>query len=283
MRIGVIGGGLMGSGIAEVSARAGLDVTMVEADETHVQLTQAAIEKSLNRGVEANKLTREQRDEANARITFSAKLEDLAECNAAIEAIIENEQAKIAVFQRLSEILPDPVFLASNTSSVPIMKLAAATTKPDRVLGLHFFNPVPVLPLVEVVRSIKTSDETLQQAYEFAEVTLGKKTIKSQDRAGFIVNTILVPYLISAIRMYEAGFASKEDIDNGMVLGCAHPMGPLALADFVGLDTLQAIAESLYDEYREPAMVSPALLNRKVEAGQLGRKSGQGFYEYKKH
>src|SRR5439155_11597826 len=171
-------------------------------------------------------------------------------------------------------------FLASNTSSVPIMKLAAGTSRPERVLGLHFFNPVPVLPLVEVVRSIMTSDDTVARARSFAEERVGKTCIESQDRAGFIVNALLIPYLLSAIRMYESGFASKDDIDSGMVLGCAHPMGPLALSDLIGLDTLLAVAQSLYEEFRDPSAVAPALLNRMVEAGLLGRKSGRGFYEY---
>ena len=177
-------------------------------------------------------------------------------------------------------MLPDAEFLASNTSSVPIMKLGAGTSRPERVLGLHFFNPVPVLPLVEVVRSIMTGDEAIARARSFAEDTLGKICIDSQDRAGFVVNALLIPYLLSAIRMYESGFASKEDIDQGMVKGCAHPMGPLALSDLIGLDTLLAVSESLYDEFRDPSLVAPALLNRMVEAGLLGRKSGRGFYDY---
>jgi 3-hydroxybutyryl-CoA dehydrogenase len=177
-------------------------------------------------------------------------------------------------------MLPAAEFLASNTSSVPIMKLGAETTHPARVIGLHFFNPVPVLPLVEVVRSIMTSEDTVKRATSFAEQTLGKVTIHSQDRAGFVVNALLIPYLLSAIRMYESGFASKEDIDEGMMKGCAHPMGPLQLADLIGLDTLLAVSQSLYEEFRDPASVAPALLNRMVEAGLLGRKSGQGFYDY---
>jgi len=184
------------------------------------------------------------------------------------------------VFRELDRLLPDARFLASNTSSVPIMKLAAETSRPERVLGMHFFNPVPVLPLVELVRSIMTSEDTVELARGFAEETLGKTCIDSQDRAGFVVNALLIPYLLSAIRMYESGFASKEDIDNGMVLGCAHPMGPLALADLIGLDTLQAVADSLYEEFRDPAAVAPAVLNRMVEAGLLGRKSRRGFYDY---
>ena len=200
--------------------------------------------------------------------------------DAAIEAVIEDEQTKRELFLKLDEILPDADFLASNTSSVPIMKLAADTSKPDRVLGMHFFNPVPVLPLVEIVRSIMTSEQTIDRAHQFAESTLGKTTIDSQDRAGFVVNALLIPYILSAVRMYESGFAAKEDIDRGMVKGCAHPMGPLALADLIGLDTLLAVSQSLYEEFRDPSSVAPALLNRMVEAGLLGRKTGRGFYDY---
>jgi 3-hydroxybutyryl-CoA dehydrogenase len=280
MRIGVVGGGLMGSGIAEVCARSGVDVTVVEADPDAVARAQARIEKSLDRGVRSGKLSAEDRDAAADRLAYSERIDDLEGADAAIEAIIESEPAKRELFQRLDKVLPDAEFLASNTSSVPIMKLGAGTSRPERVLGLHFFNPVPVLPLVEVVRSIMTGDEALERARTFAEDTLGKKCINSQDRAGFVVNALLVPYLLSSIRMYESGFASKEDIDEGMIKGCAHPMGPLALSDLIGLDTLLAVSESLYDEFRDPASVAPALLNRMVEAGLLGRKSGRGFYDY---
>jgi 3-hydroxybutyryl-CoA dehydrogenase len=280
MRVSVVGGGLMGSGISEVCARAGLDVTVVEADEERAAAARERIEHSLDRGLRAGKLDDAERASASDRIAYSSALEDVAGSDAAIEAIVESEPAKRDVFRELDRVLPDAEFLASNTSSVPIMKLAAETSRPDRVLGMHFFNPVPVLPLVEVVRSIMTSEETIARAHSFAEGTLGKICIDSQDRAGFVVNALLVPYLLSAIRMYESGFASKEDIDNGMVLGCAHPMGPLALADLIGLDTLQAVAESLYEEFRDPGAVAPAVLNRMVEAGLLGRKSGRGFYEY---
>jgi 3-hydroxybutyryl-CoA dehydrogenase len=230
--------------------------------------------------VRSGKLEQAARDEAAGRLAYSTDLEDLAGSDAAIEAIVESEQAKRELFSELDRVLPDAQFLASNTSSVPIMKLAAVTDHPARVIGLHFFNPVPVLKLVEVVRSIMTSDETIARAKEFATERLGKQTIDSQDRAGFVVNALLIPYILSAIRMYESGFASREDIDEGMVLGCAHPMGPLALADLVGLDTLLAVSESLYEEFRDPASVAPAVLHRMVEAKLLGRKSGRGFYEY---
>jgi 3-hydroxybutyryl-CoA dehydrogenase len=280
MRVGVIGGGLMGSGIAEVCARSGVDVTVVELDDNRVEQTRAKIEKSLDRAARSGKLDADDRAAASERLAYSTKVEDLEGSDAAIEAVVEDEQLKRDVFLKMDEILPDAEFLASNTSSVPIMKLAADTSKPERVLGMHFFNPVPVLPLVEIVRSIMTSEQTIDRAHQFAEGTLGKTTIDSQDRAGFVVNALLIPYILSAVRMYESGFAAKEDIDRGMVKGCAHPMGPLALADLIGLDTLLAVSGSLYEEFRDPASVAPALLNRMVEAGLLGRKTGRGFYDY---
>jgi 3-hydroxybutyryl-CoA dehydrogenase len=282
MRIGVVGGGLMGSGIAEVCARSGVDVTVLEADDARAERSRAAVEKSLDRGVRAGKLEDSDRSEALERLAFTTTLDDLEGADAAIEAIVEDEAAKREMFKKLDALLPDARFLASNTSSVPIMKLGAGTSQPHRVLGLHFFNPVPVLPLVEIVTSIMTTPDTVDAARSFAEDTLGKQCIDSQDRAGFVVNALLIPYLLSAIRMFESGFASKEDIDKGMVLGCAHPMGPLRLSDLIGLDTLLAVSASLYDEFRDPASVAPALLNRMVEAGLLGRKSGRGFYDYSK-
>jgi 3-hydroxybutyryl-CoA dehydrogenase len=280
MRVGVIGGGLMGSGIAEVCARSGVDVTVVEVDPSRAEKSRAAIEKSLDRGMRSGKVSEEDRGAALERLAFATSLDDVEGSDAAIEAIVEDEQLKRELFMRLDKLLPDAQFLASNTSSVPIMKLGAGTSQPHKVIGLHFFNPVPVLPLVEIVHSIMTADETATRAREFAEQTLGKQCIDSQDRAGFVVNALLIPYLLSAVRMYESGFASREDIDRGMVLGCAHPMGPLRLADLIGLDTLLAVSESLYEEFRDPGSVAPALLNRMVEAGLLGRKSGRGFYDY---
>jgi 3-hydroxybutyryl-CoA dehydrogenase len=280
MRVGVVGGGLMGSGIAEVCARSGIDVTVVEADQGRADAARASVERSLARAVKAGKLGEDEHATALERLAVTTELSDIEGADAAIEAIVESEPAKRELFRELDRLLPDARFLASNTSSVPIMKLAAETSRPERVLGLHFFNPVPVLKLVEIVRSIMTSDETIDEARRFAQDTLGKRCIEAKDRAGFIVNALLVPYILSAIRMYESGFASKEDIDQGMVLGAAHPMGPLALADLVGLDTLLFVSESLHHEFRDPASVPPALLNRMVEAGLLGRKSGRGFYEY---
>lgn len=279
MRVGVVGGGLMGSGIAEVCARAGIEVTVVEVDSARAEATRRSLERSLARAVKRGKLDEAGQAQALDHLVFTSELDGLAGSDAAIEAIIESESAKREIFRELDRILPEAAFLASNTSSVPIMKLAAATSRPERVLGLHFFNPVPVLRLVEVIRSIMTSEAVLSEAKQFAQ-RLGKEVIDSQDRAGFIVNALLIPYILSAIRMYESGFASREDIDRGMVLGCAHPMGPLALADLIGLDTLQYVAESMHDEFRDAADVPPSLLNRMVEAGLLGRKTGRGFYEY---
>jgi len=282
MRVAVIGGGLMGSGIAEVCARAEVDTTVVEADAEHAERTRVTIERSLDRAVRAGKLERAERDAATGRLAVTQRLDEVEGADAAIEAIVESEPAKRELFAKLDRLLPEASFLASNTSSVPIMKLAAETSRPERVLGLHFFNPVPVLKLVEVVRSIMTADDVVDEAKSFAAGKLGKTPIDAKDRAGFVVNALLVPYLLSAIRMYESGFASKEDIDEGMRLGAAHPMGPLALADLIGLDTLVAVAESLYEEFRDASQVPPPLLLRLVEAGLLGRKSGQGFYAYGK-
>ena len=269
----------MGAGIAEVCARAAMEVTVVESDTKRAEATQQAIECSTGRAARSGKLDPSARAQALDRLTYTTEIEQLAGADLAIEAITESESVKREVFRALDRVLPKAGFLASNTSSVPIMKLAAETARPERVLGLHFFNPVPVMRLVEVVRSIMTSDAVLADAKAFVG-KLGKQTIDSQDRAGFVVNALLVPYLLSAIRMYESGFASKEDIDHGMILGCAHPMGPLALSDLIGLDTLQSVAESMYDEFGEPSYLPPPLLNRMVEAQLLGRKVGRGFYSY---
>jgi 3-hydroxybutyryl-CoA dehydrogenase len=282
MRVGVVGGGLMGSGIAEVCVRAGVDVTVVEADDAGVGRAEAAIGRSLDRAVAAGKLDAADREVAADRLAYTTALSDLEGADAAMEAVIEDEDLKRDIFKQLDATLPDAQFLASNTSSVPIMKLGAETSQPGRVIGLHFFNPVPVLPLVEVVRSIMTTEETLERATSFAEDTLGKTTIHSQDRAGFVVNALLIPYLLSAIRMLESGFATAADIDAGMVHGCAHPMGPLALTDLIGLDTTMAVAESMYAEFKEPLYAPPPLLSRMVEAGLLGRKSGRGFFGYQR-
>ncbi len=280
-RVGVVGAGLMGSGIAEVCAFAGIDTTVVEADPEAATAGLQRIHKNMARGIRSGKRTEFEVEEAKERVTVADDLAALADSDLVVEAIIENEDAKVGVFRQLSGIVTSPeAVLASNTSSIPIMKLAMATTRPENVVGIHFFNPVPVLPLVELVTSLHTSSETKARAERFASRQLDKRVIVSQDRAGFIVNALLIPYLLSAIRMFESGFASKEDIDDGMVAGCAHPMGPLHLTDLIGLDTTMAVAESLYEEFKEPLYAPPPLLARMVEAGLLGRKSGRGFYTY---
>jgi 3-hydroxybutyryl-CoA dehydrogenase len=280
-RVGVIGCGLMGSGIAEVCARAGQDVKVTEASADALTAGKARIGKSLDRGVRSGKLTAEERDAAFGRISFVTDIGELADRQFTIEAVAENEQIKTDVFTSLDKVVEDPsAIFASNTSSIPIMKLGMATSRPEQVIGVHFFNPVPVLKLVELVPSLLTGEETQQRADSFVTGALGKQVIRSQDRAGFVVNALLVPYLLSAIRMMESGFASADDIDNGMVLGCAHPMGPLRLTDLIGLDTTKAIAESMYAEFKEPLYSPPPLLLRMVDAGLLGKKSGRGFHQY---
>jgi 3-hydroxybutyryl-CoA dehydrogenase len=279
-RVGVIGAGLMGSGIAEVSARAGMDVCVIEANAAAAEAGRARIEKSLDRAASANKLGESTAEEILSRLSFGTDVVELGDRQLVVEAIVEDEAAKTLVFEALDKIVDDDAVLASNTSSIPIMKLAMATSRPENVIGIHFFNPVPVLDLVELVTSLHTSAETAGKAEAYAVQQLGKHAITSKDRAGFIVNALLIPYILSAIRMFESGFASKEDIDQGMVTGCAHPMGPLSLADLIGLDTTMAVADSLYDEFREQLYAPPPLLARMVEAGLLGRKTGRGFYDY---
>lgn len=280
-RVGVVGAGLMGSGIAEVAALSGATVVVAEASEKAATTGRARIEKSLDRAVKAGKLDPAEQAATLDRLIFTSDMELMADRQLVIEAIVENENAKTSLFRRLDEILTDDeAILASNTSSIPIMKLAMATQRPEKVIGIHFFNPVPILHLVELVTSLHTSPETQTTASAFAGTQLGKRVIQSKDRAGFIVNALLIPYILSAIRMFESGFASKEDIDQGMVTGCAHPMGPLALADLIGLDTTNAVAESLYAEFKEQLYAPPPLLARMCEAGLLGRKTGRGFYDY---
>ncbi|WP_317891383.1 3-hydroxybutyryl-CoA dehydrogenase [Saccharopolyspora pogona] len=280
-RLGVIGGGQMGGGIAEVGARAGIDVIVCEVNAEAARAGRAKLWKSLNRAVQKGKLTEAERDETQSRLHFTTTLADLDDRDMVIEAIAEDEGLKLELFAELDKVVTDPeAILASNTSSIPIAKLAAATKRPQQVLGVHFFNPVPVLKLVELVPSLLTSEETVERAAAFATEQLGKETVRAKDRSGFIVNALLVPYLLSAIRMLEGGFAGAEDIDKGMVLGCAHPMGPLRLSDLVGLDTLKAIADSLYAEYAEPTYAAPPLLQRMLDAGLKGKKSGKGFYTY---
>ncbi|MEL0039730.1 MAG: 3-hydroxybutyryl-CoA dehydrogenase [Ilumatobacter sp.] len=282
-RVGVIGCGLMGSGIAEVCARAGLDVTVREVDAAAAEAGRQRLVTSLDRGVTAGKLTEPERDEALARLSFTTAIDDLADRQMVVEAVVEDEAMKVDIFRELDRVLvDDSAILASNTSSIPIMKLGTVTARPEQVIGVHFFNPVPVLRLVEIVTSLMTGPETTARAEAFATESLDKRVIRSQDRAGFVVNALLIPYLLSAIRMMESGFASRDDIDVGMVEGCSHPMGPLRLTDLIGLDTTLAVAESLYEEFKEPLYAPPPLLSRMVDAGLLGRKAGRGFYEYRR-
>ena len=271
----------MGSGIAEVCARAGLDVTVVESSQAAADAGALRITKSLDRAVRSGKLVAADKERFLDGIRISTDLERLDRCQLVVEAIAEDQTLKIDLFKRLDEVLHGAdAILASNTSSIPIMKLGIATRRPDLVVGVHFFNPVPVLKLVEIVPSLLTSAETVEEVAAFATDVLHKRTIRCQDRAGFVVNALLVPYILSAIRMFESGFASADDIDTGMIEGCNHPMGPLHLADLIGLDTTLAVAESLYAEFKEPLYAAPPLLSRMVEAGLLGRKSGRGFYDY---
>jgi len=280
-RVGVVGAGLMGIGIAEVCARSGSHVVVCDTQQAFVDAGRERLEGSLDRGVRAGKLDAAARDAAIGRVSFTTDLGTLADRQLTVEAITESEHAKLTVFASLDEIVEDAeAILASNTSSIPIMKLGMATRRPEHVLGLHFFNPVPVQRLVELIPSIATAPEVADRAEDYATTVLGKRVVRAQDRAGFIVNSLLIPYLLSAIRMFESGFASAADIDDSMVHGCAHPMGPLALADLVGLDTVKGVADSMYDEFKEPTYASPPLLNRMVEAGRLGRKRGRGFYDY---
>ncbi|MFC8175247.1 3-hydroxybutyryl-CoA dehydrogenase [Streptomyces sp. NPDC057325] len=280
-RVGVVGGGQMGAGIAEVCARAGLDVLVCETGAPAAAAARERIAVSLEHAVQRGKLDRISAEASLARIAVTADLTDLQDRQLVVEAVVEDTVAKTEVFAALDKIVTDPAaILATNTSSLPVMRLGMVTNRADRVVGLHFFNPVPVLPLVEVVTTLHTSPTAKKEVTDFATRILGKSVVHSTDRAGFIVNALLVPYLLSAIRMTESGFASTADVDRGMELGCAHPMGPLRLADLIGLDTVASIAESLYEEFKEPLYAPPPLLQRMVEAGLLGRKSGRGFHVY---
>ncbi|WP_303393532.1 3-hydroxybutyryl-CoA dehydrogenase [Rhodococcus sp. 1168] len=278
--VGVIGGGTMGAGIAEVCARAGSSVVVLETSQAAADAAEARLDKSFARAVKSGRIEADAAEKARAAITLTLDINDFADRDLVVEAAPEIESLKLDLFGKLDSIVKPSGILATNTSSIPVIKMANATQRPDKVVGVHFFNPVPVLPLVEIVVSLVTSEETVATVTDFASNTLGKKTIRSGDRAGFIVNALLIPYLVSAIRMLESGFASAEDIDEGMVNGCAHPMGPLRLTDTVGLDVTLAVAESLYAEFREAHYAPPPLLQRMVDAGMLGRKSGKGFYTY---
>jgi 3-hydroxybutyryl-CoA dehydrogenase len=277
--VAVLGAGFMGSGIAESVARAGLDVLVCEPEADVLERCRERIEVSVSRAVAGGKLSDQEAGDLLERVTFTTSLSELRPAELVIEAIVEDVEAKRAVFAQLDEVLPEETVIASNTSSIPIAQLAAATSRPDRVLGLHFFSPVPVMKLVEIVVALDTSPETLELATEFVAL-IDKQPIETKDRSGFIVNMLLVPYLMAAVRMYEEGFASREHIDAGMKLGCGHPMGPLTLADFIGLDVLYAVCDSLYEEFKRDEYAPPPLMKRMVASGRLGRKSGRGFFEY---
>jgi 3-hydroxybutyryl-CoA dehydrogenase len=278
-KVGVVGCGVMGAGIVEVCARAGRDVLYLEANSDLVERGRSRIEASTLRAVERGKLDERQRAEELTRIAGTTTIDDLADRDLVIEAATEDHETKREIFRRLDGVTRPEVVLASNTSSIPIVELAAVTGRPAQVVGMHFFNPVPVMGLIEVVRAITTSDETVEFSRGFGEV-LGKTTVLSKDRAGFIVNMLLIPYLNGAVRMLDDGFATREDIDTAVSLGLAHPMGPLQLLDLVGLDTALFVANVLFDEFKEPLFAPPPLLKRMVTAGRLGRKSGAGFYDY---
>jgi 3-hydroxybutyryl-CoA dehydrogenase len=269
----------MGSGIAEVCARSGYTTIVREINDDLLGKGRARIEKSMATGVERGKIAAADRDAALGRLTGTTRLEDLAACDLVIEAATENPEIKKRTFAELDQVCPPHAILASNTSSIPIIQMATATRRPDKVLGMHFMNPVPVMRLIEYVRTLTTSDETLEIARGFGE-SLGKRIIVSKDRAGFIVNFLLIPYLTEAVRMLEQGFASKEDIDVGMMLGTSYPMGPFTLLDYVGLDTTLYIADILFDEFKDPRFAAPTLLRQMVAAGWLGRKANRGFYDY---
>ncbi len=278
-RLAVIGAGFMGSGIAEAAAAAGVSVTLYEPEAAPLERSRERLHASVRRAVEGGKRTQAEADALLTRITHTRALDDLAGVDAAVEAVYEDPRVKGEIFRELDARLPDARFLASNTSSIPIAELAAHTRRPERVVGLHFFSPVPVMALVEVVVALDSAEDVVASAEAFA-AQIGKQPIRTKDRAGFVVNMLLVPYLMAAVRMFEEGFASREDIDTGMRLGCGHPMGPLTLCDFIGLDVLLAVCDSLHDEFRRPEFAAPPLLKRMVVSGHLGRKSGRGFYTY---
>ncbi|WP_099246296.1 3-hydroxybutyryl-CoA dehydrogenase [Mycobacterium sp. shizuoka-1] len=280
-RVGVVGAGQMGSGIVEVAAKAGANVVVFEPTDALINAGRDRVTSSLERATSKGKLSEADRDATLARLTFTTDLADLSDRQLVIEAVVEDEAVKGKIFAQLDELITDPdAVLASNTSSIPIMKIAAATKNPSRVLGLHFFNPVPVLPLVEVINTLVTSESAIARVEQFAGEVLGKKVVRCGDRSGFVVNALLVPYLLSAIRMVEAGVATVEDVDTAIVAGLSHPMGPLRLSDLIGLDTMKLIADSMYDELKDAHYAPPPLLLRMVEAGMLGKKSGRGFYTY---
>lgn len=278
-KVGVLGCGLMGAGIAQVCAQAGFTTVVREVNDEVLHKGLKRIEGILEKDVSKGKLTAEAKSDTMSRLSGTTTFDDLADCDLIIEAIVENMDAKREVFTALDALCPEHTIFVSNTSSLTIVEMAAVTKRPDRFAGLHFFNPVPVMKLVEIIRAITTSDATMQTLREFVQ-KLGKTGIDVSDTTGFIVNRLLVPYLLDAVRVLESGIATKEAIDEGMKLGCGHPMGPLTLLDFVGIDTTYYIANIMFEEFREPRFAPPPLLRRMMLAGHLGRKSGKGFYEY---
>jgi len=277
--VAVVGAGFMGTGIAEAVAVAGMPVVVRDVDDASLGRAGERIDASLARAVRGGKLEASEATAARERIELTTRLESIGEADLVVEAVPEDEQLKLRVMGSIAEVVSDDAVVASNTSSIPIAELAQAIPAPERVLGLHFFSPVPVMMLVEVVVALDTSESTIDRAKQFVH-KLGKRPIETKDRSGFIVNMLLVPYLMAAVRMYEEGFASREDIDNGMKLGCGHPMGPLTLCDFIGLDVLYAVCDSLYEEFKRDEYAPPPLMKRMVASGRLGRKSGRGFYDY---
>jgi 3-hydroxybutyryl-CoA dehydrogenase len=277
--VAVVGGGFMGSGIAESVAVAGLPVIVRDVDQSSLERARTRIEESLQRAVQRGKLEAAAAAQARDRIELTTQLAPVSEAELVIEAVPEQEELKLEVMHLIDEVVDDRAIVASNTSSIPIAQLANAIRRPERVLGLHFFSPVPVMTLVEIVIALDTAPETVVLAKSFIE-RIGKSPIETKDRSGFIVNMLLVPYLMAAVRMYEEGFATRDDIDTGMRLGCGHPMGPLRLCDFIGLDVLYAVCDSLYEEFKRDEYAPPPLLKRMVASGRLGQKSGRGFYDY---
>ncbi|MFF8232311.1 3-hydroxybutyryl-CoA dehydrogenase [Streptomyces caelestis] len=280
-RVGVVGCGLMGSGIAELSALAGYDVRVAVSSQDSLAAGRSRILASLDRAVRAERIGAAERDAALGRISFTTDLIDLADRQLVIESIVEDKAAKVELFALLDKTLQDPeAIIASNTSSLSITAMASATSRPGQVLGMHFFSPAQLIPLVELISSLHTSESALARAEDFVTTGLGKQAIHAADRTGFVVNALLVPYLLAAMRMVESGFASAETIDRGITLGCSHPVGPLKLADLIGLDVLHSVADALYDEFKEALYAPPPLLTRMVEGGLLGKKAGRGFYRY---
>jgi 3-hydroxybutyryl-CoA dehydrogenase len=280
-KVGIVGGGQMGGGIAEVCAKAGIDVIVVEVTDELAARSKAGIERSLAKALERGKIDEDGQDAAVARLAFTTDLESFSDRDLVIEAVVENLEVKRELFARIDKVVESPdAILASNTSSIPITQIATATSRPGSVVGMHFFNPATVMPLVEVISTVVSDDATAERAAAFAADSLGKTVVHAKDRAGFIVNKLLCPYIFEAISMYEEGFATREDIDAAMVNGAGYPMGPLTLADLIGNDTMLAVADAFMEEYQDPRYAAPPLLRRMVEAGLLGRKSGKGFYDY---